>query len=441
LLTLTVLACGLGGRLQDAPQQSPALTEIVAQEGQEQISPQPFGETSREPPSTQPPVDKWSLWANGTQLRGANIYQRRVYPELDGEDFLGSDALGPPYTQQDLDRLAELGANYINISHPGLFTENPPYTLDGEVQDNLDHLLKMAAQADLFVVISLRTGPGRSEFSILREGAGVWFDPSYINDAVWQEQAAQDGWAAMWRYTAERYRNNPVVVGYDLMVEPNANEVVLEVWEPEEFYPQQAGKLYDWNLFYPQLVAAVREVDPETPILVGALGYSAVRWLPYLVPVDDPHIVYTVHQYAPMAYTHQELPLTLSYPGRFDVDEDGIVEQVDRSWLDGSLEVVDEFMADHQAMVAVNEFGAMRWEPGVEDFIMDQAGLFEARGLNYAIWQWYPAWEPLAEGDNSFNIRFGPDPEQHFDVENALLQIFVQLWGKNNLSPSSFGGR
>ena len=33
--------------------------------------------------------EKWRLWTEGAQLRGANIYQRRVYLDLDGEDFLG----------------------------------------------------------------------------------------------------------------------------------------------------------------------------------------------------------------------------------------------------------------------------------------------------------------------------------------------------------------
>jgi len=90
---------------------------------------------------------KWVLWTSGTQLRGANIYQRRVYPELDGSEFLGSGSLGPPYTQEDLDRLAAWGANYVNISHPGLFTEEPPYVLDPDVQVNLDRLLRMVAHA------------------------------------------------------------------------------------------------------------------------------------------------------------------------------------------------------------------------------------------------------------------------------------------------------
>ena len=32
-------------------------------------------------------------------------------------------------------------------------------------------------------------------------------EKSYLNDQVWKDQAAQDTWAAMWRYTAElRFR-------------------------------------------------------------------------------------------------------------------------------------------------------------------------------------------------------------------------------------------
>jgi hypothetical protein len=86
----------------------------------------------------------------------------------------------------------------------------------------------------MFAVISFRTGPGRSEFTFFWGKDDDWFDASYYNDIVWQDRAAQEAWAAMWQHTAARYRDNPIVVGYDLMVEPNANEVWLDVWDPGE---------------------------------------------------------------------------------------------------------------------------------------------------------------------------------------------------------------
>ncbi len=135
-------------------------------------------------------LDEMALWdlSSGPPLHGANIYQRRVYPEPDGPEFMGSGPVGPPYTQGDFDRLAELGANNVGISHPGLFTETPPYPPDQCIQDDLDELLYMIAKADMFAVISSRTGPGRSEFKFMLDEVGDWFDESHLNDEVWRKK-------------------------------------------------------------------------------------------------------------------------------------------------------------------------------------------------------------------------------------------------------------
>ena len=391
-------------------------------------------------------VDKWALWTGGAQLRGANIYQRRVYPELDGSEFMGAGPVGPPYTQEDFDHLAALGANYVNVSHPGLFTEKPPHALDEDIQDNLDHLLDVIAQADMFAVISFRTGPGRSEFTFFWDEVGDWFDESYLNDSMWQDQDAQDAWVDMWRYTAARYRDNPIVVGYDLMVEPNANEVgshalndPLDVWDPEEFYADYGGTLYDWNQLYPRISTAIREVDSDTPILIGGMGYSAVEWLPYLELTGDPRTVYMVHQYAPVQYTHQWWDsLDCAYPGPCDVDWDGEDEQFDRAWMEDLLSTIDTFITTHSVPVAVNEFGLMRWEPGADRFMDDQMDLFEQRGMNHALWVWDPSWEAWTEEVDAFNFRHGPDPSHHDDVASSdLIDVIKEYWERNTVRPSN----
>ncbi len=377
-------------------------------------------------------ADKWALWSGSTELRGANVYQRRVYPELDGTEFLGSGPVGPPYTQADLYDLAALGANYVNISHPGLFAETAPYAVDPDIQNNLDNLLTIIANADMYAVISFRTGPGRAEFSVCCLGDD-WFDDNYYNDSVWGDQAAQDAWVAMWRYTAQRYRDNPIVVGYDLMVEPNSNEVgddatnPLDIWDPEVFYNTYGGTLYDWNQLYPEISAAIRQVDANTPILIGGLGYSGVEWLPYLQPTGDPRTVYMVHQYEQFDYTHQEPSSPVAYPsGSFD-----------RGWLDDLLTTVDDFKSTHDAPVGVNEFGLHRWAPNAGVFMDDQMDLFEQRGMNHALWIWDPAWEPWVEENDGFNIQHGPNPSNHSDVPNELLDAVLKYWGRNAQGSSS----
>ncbi len=384
-------------------------------------------------------TDKWALWSSGTQLRGANIYQRRVYPELDGPTFMGPGPVGPPYSQADFDRLAALGANYVNISHPGLFDESPPYALAPGIQANLDAILDKIAQADMFAVISFRTGPGRSEFTFFWGSDDDWFDASYYNDQVWKDAAAQDAWAAMWRYTAERYRDNPIVVGYDLMVEPNANEVWLNLWDPDEFYATYGGTLYDWNQLYPRITDAIRQVDPYTPILIGGMAYSPVDWLPYVQPTGDPRTVYTVHQYAPHAYTHQEANAQgFTYPGFFDTDWDGVAETFDRTWLENWLATVDGFKSTHGVPVASNEFGLVRWAPDAAAFMDDQMDMFEARGMNYALWLWETSWPEYAASVDAFNFRHGPDPNNHTDVvTSTLMGVITDHWGRNTVRPSS----
>jgi hypothetical protein len=388
-------------------------------------------------PSATPVRDKWSLWTNGTLLRGANIYQRRVFPELDGPEFYGPGPFGPPYTADDFNRLSALGANFVNISTAGLFTIEPPYNVDEEAAVNLDRLLEMAAAADLFAVITFRTGPGRSEFAIT--GDENWPPENYIVNTVWTDQSARQAWAEMWHFAAERYRDNPIVIGYDLMCEPNSN-AALDIWDAEAFYANYSGSGYDWNAWYPDIVSAIRAVDASTPILVGGNNYSSAEWLPYLQPANDPRRVYTIHQYSPHEYTHQEPPsLTRTYPGSFDTNYDGQPDAFDRDWLENLLSLAADFSKKYNAPVAVNEYGAERWEPGAADYVRDEMDIFEQHGWNYATWQWEPAWPPLAEGDNSFNFRFGPDPENHAEVENTLLSAYASAWMNNTIRPSNFG--
>jgi hypothetical protein len=379
--------------------------------------------------------DEFELWTEGTLLRGANIYQKKIIPELDGTTFAGPGPVGPPYTQADIEALAALGANYVQISHPGLYTENPPYVLDQGIQDNLDDLLDMITEAGMYAVIAFRTGPGRSEFTFFWEEVGTWFDESYLNDSVWEDQEAQDAWVEMWRHTAEHYSGHPAVVGYELMVEPNSNDRLLDIWEPEEFYQEYAGTLYDWNQLFPRITTAIREVDPETPLMVGGNGYSSVEWLPYLQPSGDPRTTYVIHQYAPHEYTHQEPDgPTYTYLGALDVDYDEEDDILDKSSLDHLLSTVDTFVSMNDVPIAVTEFGLVRWAPGAGQFMDDLMDLFEERGWNHALWVWNPSWEEWNEEVDAFNLMHGPDPNNHSDVESSdLIEAIKNNWAHNTI--------
>jgi hypothetical protein len=382
-------------------------------------------------------LTKWDLWASGkTQLRGANFWQSLVLPDVDA-DTKGFDRVGPPFSQEDFNQLAALGANYIVLSVPGIFTENPPYQVDPVLQQNLDNLLQMAAKADLFATIAFRTGPGRAEWSLCCKGEADW--NGYFNDSVWKDEAAQQAWAAMWKTTAEHYRNHPEVVGYELMVEPNSDDILLNISDPKEFYPLHSNTLFDWNQFYPKIIGAIREVDQDTPIIVGSAGYSNVDWLPYLQPFPGKNIVYDVHQYQPdLLYTQQGPSSRNSYPGNYDLNGDGQMEQFDQKWLLGIFQQVLTFSKTNKVTIAANEYGIQRWVPNAAKFIYDQTEIFETNGWNYAIWEWSTSYLPFSQSVNEYNFRLGPDPSNTVNlVANELLDTIKYFWQRNLIRPSN----
>jgi hypothetical protein len=382
--------------------------------------------------------DKWSLWSNGIQLRGDNIFQRRVY-SFDTGNFLGPGPVGPPYAQSDLDRLRAEGANVAQISGPGLYTENPPYVLDTGVQTNLDNLITMATNAGLHVVISFRTGPGRSE------AAFNYFPPGYDNDAVWTNQAAHDAWVAMWTYTANRYKNNPQVVGYDLMVEPNSNHRLFDDFDPAHFYAAHGNTLADWNPLAAAITTGIRSVDADTPIIVCGMSYGSIFWLNYIVPTGDTKTVYSTHYYEPFNYTNQDFPpfgVPIPYPGHFDPDGGGAVD-VNKAWLENELSPIDTWQNAHPTLpVIVGEFGVVRYAPGAETYMADVTSIFEAKGVTHFQWMWKSTWAPSLS-DDMFDITHGPDPANHADVpDNALLQAVRVDWSpifRNNFEGGTLG--
>ncbi len=394
-------------------------------------------------PSSSEALRKWAVWSSTeTRLRGANIYQRRAYEVLgDAQAFGAGRAVGPHYRQTDFDALAAHGANYVNISHPGIFTETPPYEVDPPVLSNLVVLVEAAARAQLHVVISFRTGPGRSEFSILRSGADDWFPAALINDAVWRDPTAQQAWCEMWAVTAAHFSGSPAVVGYNLMMEPNAMSTVPggPLHDPLDFYSQFGGSSYDWNQLHPRLLAAIRRVDRATPVLIGCEGYSSPYWLQMLTPVADARTVYVAHQYLPHTYTHQALDPAggvLRYPNSPRLSLSG---GFDRAWLAGQYRRLSAYSRRHGVPVTVGEAGVKRWQPGAAEFMRDQLEIMEEQGLNYALWIWECSDPAYNKAVTDFNFRLGPDPKnKDRETTNSLLSVVMSFWGRNQGSTNGW---
>ncbi len=352
------------------------------------------------------PADRFDLWSIGV-LRGANVFQGR-------NPGGASNGIGDgDFAQSDFDDLAAAGANYVQISHAGLFAETPPYALDSVAEANLDRVVGMAAQAGLYAVIAFRSGPGRNENAISnRDGT--------LHETIWTDQGAHDAWVAMLKHAADRYGANPTVVGISVMVEPNAYARHNFI-DPPEFYQSYANTLEDVNRLDADAIAAMRQANTDVPILLEPEGYGNVTWLSYLNPSSDPRVVYTPHDYTPFDYTHQVVAGG-SYPGDYDVD--GTTKHVDKPFLAAYLGVLQPFSDTRGVPVGITEFGVHRDAPNAATFLADRIAIQDTLG-SWAVWTWQPA-----GFDDPFSMH---DPSPAHDA-------LVTAWATNCHRAGTGGG-
>lgn len=369
---------------------------------------------------------KFSLWNHG-QLRGFNIFAEHADPSWETN--------GPvhwPYTQADFTAMANLGANYVQISQPGLFRMRSPYAVDAEAQANLDQLLKMIRKSGLKAVIAFRTGPGRNEYAFRYQKD---YDPlfsQHLYEPLWNSSKDQTAFVAMMQYTANRYKNNCVVIGYDPLVEPNyvstIDDKTSNYPSPGDFYANFGDSIHDWNQLTPRITAAIRKVDKTTPILLEPESYGSVEYLPYLKVTGDSKTVYTIHNYEPQEiYTHQGSNGTTSYPGLMDTNGDGTTTLVDSHWQSIHLQRLLDFKLKYKVPIAITEMGVHRFVPGAATFLDDQFAVVDKFGASYALWGW------RAPGDlyYDFDFRMGTDPNNEIPQPgNSLLEVLKKHFSK-----------
>lgn len=332
------------------------------------------------------PYDKFALWT-GKHLHGANIFMGR---NPDG----ASNGIGDgDFTQADFNDLRQAGANYVQLSHAGIFNEAAPYSLDSVAEANLDLSIQRAMAAGLYAVIAFRSGPGRNENAISNRDA-------LLVEEIWTNAAARNAWVNMLKRTASRYNGNPAVVGYSIMVEPNSY-AHHNYPSPEDFYAQYAGTLEDVNGLFALATAAIREVDSTTPILLEPEGYGNIDWLSYLNLTSDSRTVYTPHDYTPYEYTHEAVG-GATYPGNYDLDSDGTTEVVNKNFLTTYLSRVSQFATTNSVPVAITEFGVHTSASNAATFLSDRIDIQNAIG-SWAVWTWQPSGfdDPFSVHDSS----------------------------------------
>lgn len=336
---------------------------------------------------------------------------------------------GPPYRGHDLPRLRgamvspdiddaglrvlgrEWNANLIRfqlIRHgkpgqPGPLHDYDQW-LEGELK-KLDAAAESCRRYGMFIVVDLHSPPGG-------KATTSWYIGS--DHMLFTDRACQDRFVDVWRRIALRYRDNPVIWGYDL-----ANEPVETLVEED---------CDDWHGLATRAARAIREIDSRRAIIVEPADWGGPGAIVNFQPIDVPNVVYSVHMYLPFHFTHQGIhgiDKPSVYPGVIDG------RMWDRAALEEALRPVVDFQKRYGVHIYIGEFSAIRWAPdnSAYRYLKDVIDIFEQHG-----WDWsYHAFREW----QGWSVEHGEDRADNRPATRPTdRQMLLREWFARNRKPA-----
>ena len=183
-------------------------------------------------------------------------------------------------TRKDVQFVKRTGSNTIRIPfHYKLFTDEDYMGLTAN-QDGfarIDSVVEWCRTEGLYLILDMHDAPGGQ--------TGDNIDDSYGYPWLFESKASQDLYCSIWRKIADYYKNEPVILGYELF-----NEPIAPYFENME---ELNGKL---ETLYKIGVAAIREADKNHIILLGGAQWNG-NFKPLNDSTFDDKIMYTCHRY------------------------------------------------------------------------------------------------------------------------------------------------
>lgn len=204
-------------------------------------------------------------------------------------------------TKADIDEIASLGFDHVRVPVDYNVLEDE----EGNVLESgfayLENCLKWCEANNLNMLIDLH------------ECYGYSFDPlkkDMDRAKFFYDEELQARFLNLWSEIARRFGKYPERVAFEPL-----NEVVLQ---------EVAGA---WNKVVKKYIETMREIAPDSYIVVGGVCYNNVMSVPLLDAPYDDKIVYNFHCYEPMIFSHQGAYWVENMPEDFRVGYPKTVEE------------------------------------------------------------------------------------------------------------------
>lgn len=270
--------------------------------------------------------------------------------------------------------LKDAGFDSVRINlHPFRYmASQDPHAIRQEWLDTLDWAVGNALAAGLAAILDLH------EFN------AVGRDPD----------GTKGKFISFWKQIAPRFQNAPPTVLFEILNEPCRN-LTADLW----------------NQYYREALEIIRQTNPTRAVIVGSADFNAVDALDTLtLPLEDRHIIVTVHYYKPMEFTHQGAGWTPAFANIKGVSWPRSEEE--KQTVVDDLKKVSEWAAQHNRPIFLGEFGAY------DNAEMDSRARYtnhlartaEQFGFSWAYWQF----------DSNFILYDIPNDKWIDPILNAL---------------------
>jgi endoglucanase len=227
-------------------------------------------------------------------------------------------------TREDIALLHQVGFNTVRVPlHYSLFESD-----DAEGFRLLNRLIGWSRAENLYVILDLHAAPGGQTGTNIDDSSGYpW---------LYQSPKEQEHLIEIWRRLATHYRDEPAVLGYDLLNEPIPHFSKLALLNPalEPLYKKLSGE--------------IRNVDGHHILFLGGAQWDT-NFSVFGKPFDT-NVAYTFHKYW-TAPDESVIRQYLDFRERYDVP----------IWMGESGENTDEWIGQFVKTLEKNNIGWAFW--------------------------------------------------------------------------------
>ena len=254
-------------------------------------------------------------------------------------------------THDDIKYLKSIGSNHIRLPfHYKMFTDDLYMGERNAGFKYFDRLIEWCRQENMYVLLDMHAAPGGQ--------TGDNIDDSYGYPYLFKSKSSQDLMTEIWVKIAEKYKNEPVIIGYDLVNEPIAHYFNDEL-------PYLNHQLF---LLYKRIITEIRKVDKEHTIFLNGSNWSGN--FDVFEEIIDNNVVYEFHKYW------------------FEVNQPAIQQYLD-------------FRDKHQVPIYIGETGE-----NTDEWVNDFRILLDKHAISWAFW-------PYKKMNNTKGIMNFNEPEDY----------------------------